>query len=279
MYCFNCGQKLEDGSIFCMHCGTKLDDELDTSTSVDLPREAEKPVTLSKDIPEQSEIASVPVQALPNQMPPSMPQPQQPQMSAVQPQPIQTLPVSAQPPQPQQFQPHESQTQSTQDIDKLTLYRKIVDQNTEYYLPKFQNMLHGAKSQMNWASFFLGFAHAGYRNMWHEWLNAIKIPLIAEIAAGFITVIAVFSGSIGLFGLLSLITVGCSIWFLITQILFANNFNQHYMNHVENKTWRRDLSPDPSIPRAIIGVIVLAACLMGINWLSSALLLGGLFYL
>ena len=262
MYCFNCGQKLEDGSIFCMYCGTKLDDEPDASTSVDLPKEAEKPVTLSKDVPEQSEIASVPVQSPPNQMP------------EVQPQPIQTPPVSAQPPQPQQFQP-----QSTQDIDKLTLYRKIIDQNTEYYLPKFQNMLHGAKSQMNWASFFLGFAHAGYRNMWHEWLNAIKIPLIAEIAAGFITVIAVFSGSIGLFGLLSLITVGCSIWFVITQILFSNNFNQHYMNHVENKTWRRDFSPDPSIPRAIIGVIVLAACLMGINWLSSALLLGGLFYM
>ena len=112
--------------------------------------------------------------------------------------------------------------------------------------------------------------------MWREWLNAMKIPLIASIITQFISMLTVLSGSIFLFLLSELISCGCGIWSFVTHVFFSNSFNQHYMKHVENKIWKRDFSPDPSVPRAVIVLLIVTGIITIISMLIGALSVMGL---
>lgn len=59
---------------------------------------------------------------------------------------------------------------NTSDLMKVIIKTKI-----NYYMQQFELIKNGNKGRTNWASFFFGFIHAGYRNMWREWISAVKI--------------------------------------------------------------------------------------------------------
>ena len=133
---------------------------------------------------------------------------------------------------------------NTSDLMKAIIKTKI-----NYYMPQFELIKNGNKGRTNWASFFFGFIHAGYRNMWREWISAVKIPLIAElvlmILAGITMFVHPMAGMI-FYGLEAVV----AIWLMIAQFLFAGKFNRVYMKHVQEKVSCKNEKPDPSIGRS-----------------------------
>lgn len=145
-------------------------------------------------------------------------------------------------------------------------YGVVIKSNLNYYQGQFKQLEETGKSRINWASFFLGVIHAGYRNMTREWLLALKVPLIMVGASLLLVLLALIGipalsiAAIMLFGLGEVILA-------IKQIIFALSFNKLYKVHVETKLQKGDSSPDPSVGRGAavsliygmaIGVVIAA---------------------
>ena len=138
-----------------------------------------------------------------------------------------------------------------------SLYQKIIYKNTDYYLSQFRNMRSGAKSKMNWASFFLTLYHAAYRNVWREWLRAVLWPLLVMLGSCLIAT-ALFSRHWGV-AIFFAVVAGCSnVWWIVANILFAKRFNRVYQEHVENKIAQQDFAPDPSGGRVVLAIVAYA---------------------
>ena len=144
--------------------------------------------------------------------------------------------------------------------------QQIIGKHVNYYLEQFETIQKSGKSKMNWASFFFGFLHSVYRNVWKDWFKAMRFPLIAELAGGLLTVIsALFFPKLVI--VFYVIVMLVNIWLFITQILFAKRFNQIYMQHVKQKLTKDDQKPDVSIKRVILtylAIVVLAILVRGI---------------
>ena len=67
--------------------------------------------------------------------------------------------------------------------------KNIVGKNVSYYEKEFEKIRKTGKCKMNWASFFLGFLHAGYRNVWKEWLFTVGKPYIVAIIAAILSAV------------------------------------------------------------------------------------------
>lgn len=144
--------------------------------------------------------------------------------------------------------------------------RVIIRNNTEYYQRQFEDIRRGGKGKINWASFFLNLYHAAYRNVWKEWLKdtgKFMFAAYAVMAAGsliflglcfFTDLVAagrvIFFAGLGIGGVLGVI-------YVVKQILFAMKFNKVYLGHVEKKKQAGDSSPDPSVGRAVLVVVVM----------------------
>lgn len=160
--------------------------------------------------------------------------------------------------------------------DNAGMMRQIIGKNADQYMTRFEKIQNGEKSKMNWASFFLSVFHAGYRNVWREWLKAVRIPLVLELVSVLLAGILLSVQPIAGFGLL--IAAGVfSIWFLVKQILFAKQFNRIYMEHVEKKIAQNDRKPDPSAGRAAIAVLIFLIIYMILSSVLSAGLVGAMF--
>lgn len=129
--------------------------------------------------------------------------------------------------------------------------RRIIGKNADAYLARFEELRSGGKDRMNWASFFLSLFHAAYRNVWKDWLKAVKWPLIMEAvclaAAGICLLTSPVTGML----LMIPLWIG-AMWMLVMQILFAKRFNRIYLRHVERKLAHGDDTPDPSGKRVIL---------------------------
>lgn len=153
---------------------------------------------------------------------------------------------------------------------------QIVGKNPEYYLPQFEELQRGGKSKINWASFFLGLLHAGYRNMWREWLKAMRWPLITYAALCVGIVIGVVAFMPAFFMVMGIAMLPCLIWMLVVQIRFACRFNQYYLLHVEEKIARQDFTADPSGVRTVLVFLAQQGCIAVAGWILSLALVGGL---
>lgn len=177
----------------------------------------------------------------------------------------------------QQLSSFESQEEPLVKNDHLEQMQKIISKKTEYYLNQFDKANRGEKNNINWASFFLSFMHAGYRNVWKEWIFAMKLPLIAEFVLLLAAIIALFANptlSAILYGAEGII----SIWLLIMQFLFAKKFNLIYQKHVLDKIVKNDDRPDPSAGRAILSSIIMAVISSIISALLSAVAVASFTY-
>lgn len=138
--------------------------------------------------------------------------------------------------------------------------KNIVGKNVSYYEKEFEKIRKNGKCKMNWASFFLGFLHAGYRNVWKEWLFTVGKPYIVAIIA------AILSGVLfpvqHVLGLLC-IGVAClaSVGIVVAQIMFAKRFNTIYWKHVSHKLETKSEKSDTSIGRGVICCILLSVIL------------------
>lgn len=162
-----------------------------------------------------------------------------------------------------------------EDIGEEEKLRKIIGKHADDYLAKFADLRSGGKDRMNWASFFLSLIHAAYRNVWKDWLKALKWPLLMEAVCLVLAGICFLANPVvGMFLMLP-VWIG-SMWMLVMQILFAKRFNRVYMRHVEQKLGRGDINPDPSGKRVIVVWLVYAAVYLVISLMFSAGVMGSL---
>lgn len=238
MFCTNCGKELPDGSAFCTNCGMKIS---------------------SKPAKEQEHTAEASQQEAPAAAEPQAVTQTQDETNwkGTQASDNSTATFS-------------SEKQAEYDADAAA--RQIIGKNSAYYLEQFHQMRQGAKSKMNWASFLLGIWHAAYRNVWRDWLKAIRLPLILSIVIQALGILLMqVQPVLGI--IVVCIGIPLSIWFWVAVILFAKRFNQIYMNHVEYKIDSHNLQPDLSVGRAVLtGFIICVAYTIIMNILSSFLM-------
>ena len=236
MFCEKCGQRLEPGSSFCTNCGAKVSSASESNAETENAA-SEGTAQAQEAIYSQKE----------------------------------TPDLSGAP--EDSTSSHMSAAHSPADPVNTT--RQIIGKRADYYLTQFGQMQQGAKSKMNWASFFLSLLHASYRNMWHEWLRAVRVPLIIGICMWILGGILLFWQPIaGLLLLLAALAVG--IWQIVAQILFAKHFNMIYMQHVEKKLAQNDCTPDPSGVRVVVAYLVSMGVGAVIGTILSVTMLGGM---
>ncbi|MDO4261401.1 MAG: YARHG domain-containing protein [Eubacteriales bacterium] len=165
----------------------------------------------------------------------------------------------------------ENTTQTTgRSEENHDLIRQIIGSKADYYTAQFDRIRSGEKGKLNWASLILGIMHAGYRGVWKDWLKAVKIPLIVELAAQLLSGVMMFVAPA--VGTLFMAVGGLAgIGLFVAQVLFAMKFNRVYMTHVEEKAKRGDGSGDASIARAVLAYIALMAVTLIVMGISSAL--------
>lgn len=162
-----------------------------------------------------------------------------------------------------------------EEADETESMRQIIGKNADYYMSWFEKLRNGEKSKMNWASFFFGIFHAGYRNVWKDWLKAVCLPLGIGLGAGLLSGICFFFQPV--LGTVFLVVFSASsVWLLIAQILFSRKFNQVYRRHVEQKLAGKNLKPDPSAGRAVLVSLVFAVIYSVIGSFVSAGMVGGM---
>lgn len=156
-----------------------------------------------------------------------------------------------------------------------SVYRQIISKNADYYLYQFQNIRYSGKNKMNWASFFLGLAHAAYRSVWREWLRAVMWPLIVDAVSALIGC-ALLGSHPGATLIFVLIAACSGIWWVVANILFAKRFNRIYRAHVDQKIAQRNITPDPSGGRAAAAIVIAAVVSIAANTIVGAAGLGSL---
>lgn len=240
MFCTNCGKELPDGSTFCTNCGMKVSSE--SPKGQDCTAEAPQPEAFA---------AAEPHVATQMQDETNWKEQQASEKS--------TAAFSS---------------ERKREDDANAIARQIIGKNTEYYLTQLGQMQQGAKSKMNWASFFFSLWHASYRNMWRAWLRAVRLSLLIDLCAWLLAGIFLFIQPVVSLILL-LVAIAAGIWQIVAQILFAKHFNHLYMQHVEQKVAKHDHSPDPSGGRVVISYLITTGIGAIIASILSAVMLGG----
>ncbi|MDY3617783.1 zinc ribbon domain-containing protein [Agathobaculum sp.] len=240
MFCTNCGKEIESGSVFCLHCGARQEQAPAPSDPISAPEDLLENVVGTEErecsperIPDTAEEETIP-EAAPSSVcnsdtasgPDTTPQPETNET------------------------PQNEGAPDTSDTDEDCM-RKIVCKNTGYYLKEFAEIRRGGCNKLNWASFFFSLAHASYRNVWREWLKAMRIPLLAIIPLALTTIFGLAASNDSVLLCAMLLGAVDSIWFIACQILFAKRFNRIYLAHVEKKLCHDNLFPDPSAGRVL----------------------------
>ena len=147
MFCTKCGKELPDGSAFCTNCGAKIASEFsnEQAKKSDPPH----PETVSTTEPHRVSKTQDGIH---------FSQQQTEEQSAA-----------------------SASNTGSEETHSETVMQQIIGKNAEYYLTQFVRMRQGAKSKINWASFFLGIGHASYRNVWREWLKAVRLKGVVLI--------------------------------------------------------------------------------------------------
>jgi len=153
--------------------------------------------------------------------------------------------------------------------------KQIIGKQTDYYLKQFETIQQTGTCKMNWASFFFGLLHSAYRNVWKNWLKAVRFPLITELAGIFlIGIIISFLPELTI--VILAVIMGGSVWMIIAQILYAKRFNRTYMNHVQQKLAKGDQKSDVSIKRMILTYLAFMACVVLVSGIITAVTLWSL---
>lgn len=153
--------------------------------------------------------------------------------------------------------------------------RQIISKNADYYLEQFDRIHQEGRSKINWASFFFGLLHAGYRGVWREWVKKMAVPLSVEFGCMLLMAVLFFIQPV--FAIIFAIAgLAAEIWLIVAQILFSKKFNQVYMQHVEQKLTQDDLSADPSVIRLIIAGLICTVITVLLEMLISAVAMGGM---
>lgn len=241
MFCTNCGKELKDGSTFCTNCGLRAETALKEEATQGQAMEKENVQARQAPTPPKTE--------------------EKPQASAAY-----EAGVESQ---------HAPNTSTRVRDDPWAVARQIIGKNTDYYLTQFEQIQHGGKSKINWASFLLGLWHASYRNVWRDWLRAIRLPLIIELTVGLIAgVFFFFQPMIGV--VLLFLALAADIWRIVTQILFAKRFNQIYMQHVERKVAQDNTQADPAYGRVIVAFLTGTSIGIAVYGIFAAAIFSGL---
>ncbi len=162
----------------------------------------------------------------------------------------------------QDAEPVDTQPRPTSEVaDSEHVMRGIIGKNADYYITQFGRLQEDEKNKINWASFFLSIYHASYRGVWKEWLNAMKLPLIAWLLGIVVMCVSSVSGSLAAMMVVPTLISLIGIWLFVKNILTAKRFNRIYMAHIENKISLNDQTPDPSGKRVVLAI--LAAAVIG----------------
>lgn len=227
MFCSQCGAKLPDNIRFCPNCGAAVE-----IPNVDFPQ------TPQNSIPDTPNSNPYYQQNQYNTMQQTGTQTaySYEQTSSIPQQNTTPLFSNVQQSVPQAYQTA-SVSQTPEEYRRAQL-RELIGKNAEYYMSEFDKLQRNESCRWNWASFFLGLYHSAYRNTWKEWIRRIIRPVILQIVSAVLA--AVFAmqaiahhGYIVLTVLLLAVFGGSIIWQLVTQILFAKNYNQIYYTYLQ----------------------------------------------
>lgn len=155
-------------------------------------------------------------------------------------------------------------------VDPEESKKKIIGNNIDYYLKQFNDLKYGSNGKINWVSFFFSLLHACYRNVWKEWLKELWKPLVLQFVCAFLGSLLFFKQPTVAIFLFFAVFIGF-IWQIVGQILFAKNFNNIYMSHVEQKLAQKDITPDPSPVRVVICWAIYVVFMIICGVISTAL--------
>ena len=229
MFCSNCGQEIPEDSLFCPSCGEQVSQSTPASSAF----------TQSDQTP--------------------------------QPQPAPT-PVSLQKNTGNLFnEDHYIDEPKLSQIDfnnpkTLAALHQIMGNGYDYYLARFRQIQTYGDISYNWYSLFLGIFHAGFRNVWREWLDKMKWGILIYVILLLLPRI-LFKNSVpvwlAMIVSLPLTITASLLWFTFLAVV-AGSFDRIYMRHVQKKLLTNDFSRDESFERC---------CLVGIvYWILSSLI-------
>ena len=220
MFCSNCGQEIPEDSLFCPSCGEQVSQSTPASSAF----------TQSDQTP--------------------------------QPQPAPT-PVSPQKNTGNLFnEDHYIDEPKLSQIDfnnptTLAALHQIMGNGYDYYLPRFRQIQTYGDISYNWYSFFLGIFHAGFRNVWREWLDKMKWGILVYIILLLLPRI-LFQSSIPVVTKIisfPFTIIATSLW-ITFQAVVAGSFDRMYMRHVQKKLLTNDFSPDENFKQCcIVGIV------------------------
>jgi len=297
MFCSNCGKEIPENALFCPSCGKSLSpapatppapsqqtptsivsqQSSNSSSSPDTPSSLTAPISSQpKDsTPYPSQSVSMPVlnqqPAVPHAVTATMP---------VSPTNLGLPPLAHKNLWERFKENHHVDEPNLLQIDfndpnTLAAMQQIMGSGYYHYLTKFQQIQTYGKSGFNWASMFLGIFHAGYRNVWHEWLEKMKWVLLIYVIAQILPLL------FALFSAPTLVVTTISFAYFMSfpvtiyQIIVANSFDKIYMRHIQNKLISKDFSPDESMARSLKvgGLTIVISIILSLIAMNSLTLL------
>lgn len=296
MFCTNCGKELPENALFCPSCGKSVFLSPATSpvSSQTTPiADINQQNTLSSPLepsPSAMNLATVKCQDSPQYpaqtvtMPVANQQPSVPSVITanipIPPVNLSTLPLA-----------HKNlweRFKENRHVDEPNLMQiNFNDQNTlialqqimgsgyYYYLPRLQHIQATGTSKFNWYSMFLGLLHAGYRNVWREWLEKMKWVLLIYVIAQILPLLFALLQAPTLTITTIPIAYFMSLPVTIYAIVIAKSFDKIYMRHIQKKLLANDFSPDESMGRGfkVVGVAIIISLILLFITMSSLSLL------
>lgn len=246
-FCVNCGTPLPDGAGFCPKCGAKVEIPHCPSCGKEVDFETEYCIYCGARLKEE---------AVPEPLVPETPNRQDEKKAPAQPEEV---------PQQGEPVPHLKAQGFSQDNTKRTASKatleQIVEKNTAYYLPQFEQIESGQKGKFNWAAFFLGGFFCFYRRSGKIFWKYCKwaFILMAVILVGTVASAGLAINSVD--GIMTWAIV-CGVAGLVTGVVgivcavrCGKNFNQEYYSLCVAR------ADDPNYPAKKRGVSVGGAIL------------------
>lgn len=219
-FCVNCGTPLPDEAGFCPKCGAKVEIPHCPSCGKEVDFETEYCIYCGARLKEE---------AVPEPLAPETPNQQGEKKAPAQPEEV---------PQQGKPVPHLTAQDFSQDNTKRTASKatleQIVEKNTAYYLPQFEQIEAGQKGKFNWAAFFLGGFFCFYRRsgkiFWKycKWafilMAVILVGTVASAGLAINSVDGIMTWAI-VCGVASLVT---GVVGIVCAVRCGKNFNQEY---------------------------------------------------
>lgn len=236
MFCSNCGNKLDEGSVFCGNCGAEVTNFKNSKPNSQFENKStkrnESPDDLNKRVDSTFYLDSEKKYLI------------RPNLNC------------------------EVKNDILADKPRLEYF---IGKNTNYYFDEFHQCINNkSKPRFNFAAFFLWIYHAFYRNTWKEFFYMLYPPyLLGQIsyilAMFFLSQNLVGTGSMTITGICFLIFFCSILWGLVQQIKYAKYFNIIYLHHIDSVISDEIAQENKSATKRVIASFIIFGAIVFLN--------------